>query len=399
MVGFAGARDLDDRRRRRLAQEAESAERRAPVKPQPPVVSRPARFAASPIESVVRPQTWVNVLLVLLGLTVSGGAIFLGEWISRNHAAADASFGPHGLLIRALTAVYFLFGAQLAAAIQWYRTRSRKDFNGRYKVWHFVVPALLTFGFCVATDAHRVLVDWAQARWQIDGAHAATLLWMVPAGAVLLAMIRLLQTEMRGTAGAAPCLWIATIAAIINAAVLLEAPLPIDDAVLGIAGRSSALLWPLGLLLSLMLYARRVIYITNEPCALPAVAKAADDHDARNWLKWWRPRKDAERNARAADKKTVADKTAAGKPAAAKPPARTEDTVAKAGPAPVEMPSAPPPETASVVRRTDPVHIEEEEDDEESNSHGSRFHAMSKKDRKKLRKQQQRERRDDDYEE
>lgn len=367
------------------------------MKPTSPVVSTAPRFAASPIESVVRPQAWVNVLLVVLGLALSGGAIFLGEWISRNHAAANASFGPRGLLIRALAAVYFLFGAQLAGAIQWYRTRSRKDFNARYKVWHFVVPALLAFGFCAATDAHRVFAAWAQSHWQISGEHAPILLWMIPAGTLLLAMVRLLQTEMRGTAGAVVCLWIATIAAVVNAAVLLDAPLPIDETILGIAGRSSALLWPLGLLLSLMLYARRVIYITNEPCALPAAAKPANDEDARNWLKWWRPRQDAQRKARNAEPKVAVEKAAGEKPVVAKPPARNEDAIAKAGPAPVVSPATAPPVAANVVRRTDPVHTEE--DDDESDVRGGRFHAMSKKDRKKLRKLQQRERREDDYDE
>lgn len=411
MVGFAGSRDLDDRRRRRLAQEAESAERRPPVKPVAPVVAAPVRFASSPIESVVRPQAWVNVLLVVLGLAVSGGAIFLGEWTTRHHAAAEASFGPRGLLIRSLAAVYFLFGAQLAAAIQWYRTRSRKDFNARYKVWHFVVPGLLSFGFCAATDAHRVFADWAQVHWQIAGAHAPLLLWMIPAGTLLLAMVRLLQTEMRGTAGAVVCLWIATLAAVGNAAVLLDAPLPVDDAVLAIADRSSALLWPLGLLLSLMLYARRVIYITNEPCALPAVARTASDDDARTWLNWWRPRSDAARKSRTAEPKVAVEKARPAKEVAAKPQASDEkarpaDVPAKepaprlqaVAAAPATKPAAASTESANVVLRTDPVHSTDE-DDEDADHHGGHFHSMSKKDRKKLRKQQQRERREDDYDE
>jgi hypothetical protein len=416
MVGFAGARDLDDRRRRRLAQEAESAERRAPVKPAPPVVSSAPKFAASPIESIVRPQTWVNVLLVLLGLGMTGGAVFLGEWTSRNYPSAADSFGPRGLLLRSLGALYFLLAAQLAASIQWYRTRSRKDFNARYRIWHFVVPSLLAFGFCSATDAHLVFAAWGQARWQIAGAHAPLLLWMIPTGTILLAMVRLLHTEMRGTPAAAPTLWITILAAITNAAILLEAPLPIDPTVMEIAGRSATLLWPLGILLSLLFYARRVIYVTNEPCALPAVAKRSEEETSRSWLNWWRPRTDAERKPQAASGKSAAERPATQKPAG-KPPAPTEDEVVSEAPAPVPAsaarpqasastpvsiarPSAPAGEPATrqtggddVVRRNDAAHDDEE--DEESGYHGSRHHAMSKKERKKLRKMQQREQRED----
>ncbi|MBL8851215.1 MAG: hypothetical protein JNG89_16155 [Planctomycetaceae bacterium] len=404
-VGFAGARGLDDRRRRRLAQNAESAERRPPARPAAPATATP-QFAASPIESVVRPQVWANVLLVLLGLSVCGGSIYLGEWVDRHYPTASASLGARGLLVRAIDACLFLFAAQLAAAIHWYRARSRKDFNARYRIWHFVVPGLLAFGFCAATDTHLVLADWAQARWHLAGEHASMLLWMAPAGVVLLAMARLLQTEMRGTSGAAPCLWIATLAGIANAAVLLKAPAPLDDATLSIIGRSAMLLWPLGLLLSLLFYARSVIYVTNEPSALPNPAVGGPEETGRNWLNWWRPRQKSERETVSEAKAAMSELAAKSKPASVPEKTGDEKTSAaddkndrktmavapKAAPKPsVQAPVTPaepeemePADVSGTVYRADHSHDEDDEDDH-------RHRHMSKKDRKKLRRMQQRE--------
>lgn len=398
-IGFAGSRGMDDRRRRRLAQAAETAERRPPVRP--PVPAAPTRFAASPIESVVRPQLWVNLLLAVLALTVCGGAIYLGEWIGRNQPAANSSFGSRGLLLRTIDACLFLFGAQLAAAIHWYRARSRKDFNARYRIWHFVVPSLLAFGFCAATDAHLVVAEWAQSRWRVAGDHAPALIWMVPAGIVLLAMVRLLQTEMRGTIAAAPSLWMAILAAVANAAVILRAPVPIDDATLAIVGRCSMLLWPLGLMLSLLFYARSVIYVTNEPSALPSPPVAAEDA-GRRWLTWWRPRRKAERETTAEAKAAMTR----SKPAAEATESETDLNSAKAA-RPETKPAAAPiakPTPPAVTAPAEP-ELEEEEpvskttfradrahDDEDDDDHRHRH--MSKKDRKKLRRMQQREERE-----
>lgn len=426
-VGFAGARGLADRRRRRLAQAAETPERRPPVRPSINP-SAPAEFAASPIESIVRPQVWVTLLFVVFELGITGGAVYLGEWVVRNSPAALSSFGPDGLLLRLLPATYLLIAAQLAAAIHWYRARSRKDFHGRYRVWHFVVPSLLAIAFCRGTDAHLVFAGWAEARWRLAGEHAETLFWMVPTGTILLAMIRLLQTEMRGTGGAAPSLWIALAAAVTNAALVLKAPIRLDPEVLGIIGRSSAVLWPLGLLLALQLYARRVIYVSNEPSALPASRAGDAQQTARNWLNWWRPRQksDRERPATAKrasdiDAKAAKSKSAAapGAPIAdadiddlrtsATKPVQEEFTreavPARPVPAAVAAPvmRAPMPASAATSPATKPMSaspapLAESSDDEEDEDHedmsGDRYRGLSKKERKKLRRLHERERRE-----
>ena len=417
-VGFAGARTLDDRRRRRLAQNAEGAERRAPSRPGSTGTSNEPQFAASPIESLVRPQMWVTLLLATMGLGVCGGSVYLAQWTVLHYPSATASFGPHGLLQRSLATVFLVFGAQLAAAIHWYRARSRKDFNGRYRIWHFIVPSLLAFGFCTATDCHLVLSAWAQDHWQLTGSYARTLLWMIPTGTVLLAMVRLLHTEMRGTVGAAPSLWMAILAATGSAAVVLDAPIPVDAAIVAIAGQCVMLLWPLGLLLALLFYTRRVIYITNEPSALPSSSKDEPQDVARGWLGWWRPREATRRRKakRDPDQKPQASDASDGQQsraaaakassketrqsAAASQPAKepavsagdadaAQDPVAGAPEAPVTAEEQEPQKKRAEVRRSDRAHYDEYEEDE-----GDRQRTLSKKERRRLRKQQQRERRE-----
>ena len=408
-VGFAGARGLDDRRRRRLAQNADTAERRAPARRSVATTAAGPQFASSPIESLVRPQLWVNLLLATLGLSLCGGTVYLGEWVPQNYPSANASFGPHGLLERALATVCLVFSAQLAAAIHWYRARSRKDFNGRYRIWHFIVPSLLILGFCTATDCHRVLAEWAQNRWQLSGPYAQTLLWMVPTGSVLLAMVRLLQTEMRGTGGAAPSLWMVVLAAIVHAAIALEAPVPVDDGVMDAAGRSAMLLWPLGLLLALLFYTRRVIYVSNEPSALPADAGQEAADEARHWRNWWRPRKESRR---AADVEAEVKQATAGtdgdrkrarkrKPAevpankaaveaswAPAAPAVSQESVTETTPEARSSTAARP--VDSPVRRSDEAHSADDLDGDDADD---AYRGLSKKQRRKLRRQQQRERR------
>jgi len=177
-----------------------------------------------------------------------------------------------------------------------------------------------------------------------------------------------------------------------------------------------------------------VIYITNEPCALPAATTRSDDDAARNWLKWWRPRVQADRKAKSSETPAAStDRRASAKPAVApqrteaknppqdadeeqhqpfKPAAasatRTPPTLAAPMPAapamsarasvntPISVPraaaaDAAAPATDNVVRRADSAH---DDDDEEPDRDGG-HHAMSKKDRKKLRKIQQREQRSD----
>jgi hypothetical protein len=246
---------------------------------------------------------------------------------------------------------------------------------------------------------------------------------MVPTGIALLAMIRLLQTEMRGTAGAAPTLWVALLAVVVDAALILQTPVKLDQELLAIVGRSATVIWPLGLLLSLQIYARRVIYVSNEPAALPNAPEGARTM-VQNWLHWWKPRIKSDRtrlSAAAANNVRKAPISASAKPAsnsgsapaAAAIDERSADAAEPAQSQPASKPTAPTaaapaartptPVTAAAAHAGKPVaeqpaasqdfSDDEEDDDDAASLEGDRYRGLSKKERKKLRKLEQRERR------
>ena len=414
-ITFAGSRCVDERRRRRLAQEAEQetlAERRAPARPSaaPKRPAAPPRLPESPIESFIRPQFWLNALLVVFGLSVCGGLIWLGDWIDRLHPHLSAAFGlKDGLLHRFLRALSFLAGAQLAIANLWYRARSRKDFAGRYRVWHFVVPAWLLFGLATATDGHWLAAQWIRDHWSLAGEHAVALCWMVPAGVCLLTLTRLLHVEMRGSRGSAVCMWLGTLAAIANAVLLLGASsLTVDGRIAYLVERSAESLWPLAVLMAMVFYARHVIYVTNEPSA-PLETAAAAKSDQPGWFARWRENRRIAAEQAAAERKAAAElkaqaaaklreerlaKKAHPRPEpVSKAIARHSEPDEDAGEAESHAPSLksrpaarPEPVEAPAARRPSvPESIEDEPDDEEDDS-SSR--GLSRKERRRMRKLQ-----------
>jgi hypothetical protein len=320
-IGFAGSRCVDERRRRRLAQEVEQetpAERRSPSRAhaQAPSTEPPEPFVpASPIESIVRPQLWVSILFTLLGLAAWGGILVLGDWVDRTHQALSAAFGlRNGLLVRSISAGSLLIAAQLSYVILWHRVRSRKDFSGRYKVWAWIVPTWLVFAFAAATDAHWLAGRAAQARWPMNVRDMAALVWLVPAAAVLLALTRLLRLEMRKCRVSVWCLRLSMLSAAVAAATLLGGHLITDTRTAFLIGSVSSTFWPVGLVISFWYYARHVIHVTNEPAELPQSATATERVGGRlsKLRTWW-----SERSAARAAQRAERDRERAAKRAAA----------------------------------------------------------------------------------
>ena len=415
---------MDERRRRRLAQEVDQetpAERRNPPRAPsahstPPKEPRPPFIPASPVESVIRPQLWVSVLFTLLALTAWAGILALGDWIDGTHAALSAAFGlQDGLLVRSLRAGCLFFAAQVSYVILWHRIRSRKDFSGRYKVWAWVVPTWLVFAFAAATDAHWLAGRAVEARWPLNVRDTAALCWFVPAAAVLLALTRLLGLEMRKCRVSVWCLRLAMLSAAVAGAVVLGGHLFSDARTMVLVGSVSSTLWPVGLLISFWYYARHVIHVTNEPAELPtsATQRAGRLSKLRRWWSEWSaarterqaarkpaPKADAEMytTPRVARVDSPASPAKAEAPRAAAPPVAPPRAApvppARTSPAPPARP-APDLRTAdrSPVARPTFDSSEDLEDDAEDESWSEGTGELSKKERKRLRKlQRQRQR-------
>lgn len=453
-IGFAGSRCVDERRRRRLAQEADQEtqpERRsAPRTPSahPPDAAPEPFVPRSPIESLIRPETWVNVLWCLFAITAWGGLLALGHWIDRLHPALSAAFGlQEGLLLRAVRAASLLIAAQLSYVVLWHRSRSRKDFGGRYKVWFWVVPACLVFALCAATDAHWHVGRAVQARWPLDVRDMAALVWIIPSAIVLLALTRLLQIEMRGSRISVGCLWLSTLSAALVAALVLAGHLLSSPETVLLTSAVAVNLWTFALGLSLWQYTRRVLHVSAEAADVRSqVVASGRASGARGaLLRWWTARAQARAELRAARAAERAEKEAAartpkspaeapsaparGKPAAdikarpaadARPstpssvpaaaPRQDERRVipsvnlaAKAAPvAPTRPAAAPtaPERPATVTMRIDDARSSDSDgqlDDEDEDQDVGPTAGLSKKERRRLRKLQRQQQRGGEF--
>jgi hypothetical protein len=106
---------------------------------------------------------------------------------------------------------------------------------------------------------------------------------MVPAGVVLLTLTRLMHREMAECRAAKSMAWMAMLAAALNAALLLGAPLITDASATVLVERGTATFWPLAILLSMLSYARHVMYVTNEPAPVEAGGAGNTGRVGR----WW----------------------------------------------------------------------------------------------------------------
>lgn len=265
---------MDERRRRRLAQEAEP-ESPPDRRPAPRALSahRTRRDApvlryqsCSPVETLVRPQLWVNVLLAVAGLSVSVGAVWLGVHVDTSYPSLAASLGlQNGLLGRSLVAFYFLLAAQMSYVCLWYRTRSRKDFRGQYKVWCWVGPTWVLFALASAIDGRFLIQELLLPQFSVRIWHAETLCWLVPSAVLVLTTTRFLLHDMREDRWGTMFLWLSLAASTTAALVVLSGPLlGIDLAAKRLLEQGSLNVWALASLLSMLFHARYVIHVTNE---------------------------------------------------------------------------------------------------------------------------------------
>jgi hypothetical protein len=413
-IRFAGSRCVDERRRRRLAQEAEpeSSPERRPA-PRARTAHRkvaetesPARRSSSPVESLLRPQLWFYVLLAVLAAGLSAGAIRLGWHVDTFHPSLSPSLGLEGgLLGRALVACHFLLGAQLGYVILWYRARSRKDFRGQYMLWRWVEPAWLLLAVASAIDGRFLIQELVLPRVSERIWHIETLCWMAPAAILVLTATRFLLYDMREDRLGVGFVVVSGLGAAFAALTVLCDPLmKVDPGLLHVLQQTGIHAWSLGALLSMLFHARYVIHVTNEAPRptpgrivallrglvpkLPRLRRAAADRESAG---------DVERAQEGSPREPDAPEADSGKPAAdAGKPTETRRRVDAAE----EKPSDPAPPRAPAAKRaapetppaTDvpvkPVPAAASSDDESESERG-----LSKKERRRLRKQRRQKQR------
>jgi len=273
-IRFAGSRSVDDRRRRRLAQEAEAAPNApAPRRAGKPAAERPAEESrlprgSSPADTLIPPQLWKLGVIAAAATLIWATILALGDAVDRAQTGFEAIIGLRsGHLVRFFSTVMLLAAGQLAFINLWYRSRSRKDFSGSYKVWFYAAVGWLTLCAFAATGSHWNLADLVLAGRPIAVWNGRLLVWLIPGAIMTLALYRLLLREMRDCDGSLWLLRLSGALALAAAGATLTGPLLWEpqSASLLTAGLSSA--WHLVLALAMLTHARHVIHHCNEPPA------------------------------------------------------------------------------------------------------------------------------------
>ncbi len=205
-------------------------------------------------------------LLVGCGLLVWAAIVGVGAWldIEQLDPWKDLFGIQSGRLLRFYTTITLLTCAQLSYLILWHRSRSRKDFSGRYRVWFWVAAVSSVFCVATATRFHESWADSLTRHMNLVWIDATTLCWMIPATTMFLSAMHLMRRDMPlGSAGmrwGRVSRWLAIIAGVnllVGSLVLPAKWVPLVNAALGS-------LWPAVLACTLLIHARFVTYVTNE---------------------------------------------------------------------------------------------------------------------------------------
>ena len=280
--GFAGSQRLDERRRRRLAQDGEQSCDESLVDGVPrrrgrldAGAVRPARRQALlPIPALIPAQTWKLVILAMLALLPAavGMAVTerIGEWSEAVGPGLERlAAGAPMPLLDWYECLLLLGMGQLAALIGWVRSRSHHDYSGRYWIWPRLALVCGLFASARATGLHVALGETIAHHLPAKFWQHETLAWLVPSALLVGTMLVRLRHEMRLGQGSWPGLvlgcvayWIAGLGCLdVLDSVLPHATERVID-VTRFAGHGLCLL-------GLLLHARHVVHRTAEPAPLP----------------------------------------------------------------------------------------------------------------------------------
>lgn len=268
---FAGSRQLNERRRRRLAQESvceevvDNASTSKPSVEPSDEADTPAVWRQLPDESII-PQSWVQIGL-LVATAFSG---WLG--IMYFSLAAQRSTSPLAYLFslesRRVTDYFsslsLLLASQLSFVILWYRSQSRKDFSGRYRLWAW---AGLFWGICsfsVATQIHRPLAEILFEFWPTNCWRPHTLYWFGPLAVGFLSVHRLLARETRQFRLSRFC-WNSTmVVGMFTGGLYLGAEVLVSESFREFVIIAVTSFWQALVAVSLLIHARYVVHVSNE---------------------------------------------------------------------------------------------------------------------------------------
>lgn len=275
---FAGSRCLDERRRRRLAQESVTTVPSAPAPIEPPgnqpqetpqEPETPLPPPTRPTASFLPRSLWKTILLVTAIFAAGTGVVAFGYLCdTETSPLRRVASLSRGSLPRFFSTLCLLASSQLSFLIFWHRAQSRKDFSGRYRIWSWSGLFWMIVCLGAATDLHRLLSRDLLTHWPANLWAAEELCWLTPVAIGHLALVRLLSLEMQQCRASRWFLRLSLVAAVISASAVCYIDSAAAHRVETAVVTGSALLWQTSLLVSLLLHARFVSHTTNEPAPL-----------------------------------------------------------------------------------------------------------------------------------
>lgn len=270
--GFAGSRDTSDRWRRHLVQ---GSERRPPrrIRIDPPhspprddePEATPVLTVKTGIRSIIPCDAWKVWGIVGLALAAWMTVLSIGIWADEIATSFRAVLGlAAGRTTRWMSACSLLAASQLSFLILWHRSRSRKDFWGRFRLWYWA--GLVWLGLAVAEvgSLHILAARWVEERYRLKVWNGTTLCWMLAVCPVVIGVMRLLRREMHQCRQSSFLLRGAAGVASVSAAATLAYPLLPQTTATALFASVAWTLWPLLLSCSLLMHARFVIHVTND---------------------------------------------------------------------------------------------------------------------------------------
>lgn len=288
-IGFAGSKNIDERRRRRLAQEgmeAPSSDSSGAPRRKSPRKSAASRKSAESTESdnshssdspsSARSRLWrepwkYGVLISLL-ILANCGLVY--------HAFRATTLANEGIAatvdaittwtVRYLPFIYCIAVSHIAWLIYYHRSRSRLDFSGRYRLWIWMATLWTVITACALCGWHERFGNWLAGKTTFREWNGPLWCWLIPAAAAMLSNTRLITEEFTRCRFA----WRMHLSSLLCAALaggcLLLQGTSIDGPWMQPTLTMSVILWPTLELGAFLLFARHVVHVSNEPATSAA---------------------------------------------------------------------------------------------------------------------------------
>jgi hypothetical protein len=223
---------------------------------------------------LVPPQWWKYLLGGLAG-ALFGALLFASAWNESIWGTLEGTGLPRLLklpgapIVAWYSTLLLNLTAQLSLLIWWGRSRSLKDFDGRYHVWTRTAGVWLLFSFCAATGAHEAWSTTILHFWPQNLRNAGVLLWLVPAAGLGLNRLLVLNREMNDCRASRVLLFAAAGAYLPAGGLQLDFVFPVSARAQQFFMSGAALTGHLLLFLSMWVHARHVLYFTADPSRAP----------------------------------------------------------------------------------------------------------------------------------